>query len=215
MPWTGAPANFGARPALRQERAAIPRSTVAEKKSKSEFWTTLPGVLTGAGALITAVAGLILGLYQYGVLGSKQGAPAKAEPAAAAEPGKPRESENSAPSAALAAADPQTSSRPMVAITDTDGAVTPVFADSLREINQYDKSLHLLNGQSVAFDKIRRIDFVAIYENSAQVRLTLVGNRTLNATVPAGSSILGFHGENDLGPFEIRMEKLRQIAFAR
>ncbi len=36
---------------------------MTEKPRKNEFWSTLPGILTGAGALVTAIAGLILGVF--------------------------------------------------------------------------------------------------------------------------------------------------------
>jgi len=190
---------------------------VAEKSRKAEFWTTLPGLLTGAGALITAIAGLILGLYQYGVLGSKQAMPGKPEAAAAtgpgAEPSAPREAGGAAANPPAAAAGEQGSQQAMVTITAADGTVTPVFADSLREIRQVDKNLHLLSGQSVAFDRIRRIEVVAVYENSAKVRVILTNNQILDASLPAGSSTLGFHSENELGVYEIRMENLKQVAF--
>src|SRR6266403_256217 len=48
------------------------RSAMAEEEKKAGFWATLPGILTGVAAVMTAVGGLILGLYQYGVLGSKR-----------------------------------------------------------------------------------------------------------------------------------------------
>jgi hypothetical protein len=174
--------------------------------------------LTGAGALITAVAGLILGLYQYGALGSKHASPAKAEAAVetgpGAKPSAPGEIGSTATSPAATAAGEPASSQAMTAFTATDGTVTSVFPDSLHEIRQYDKSLHLLSGQNVAFDRIKRIDVVAVFEESAKVRLMLTNNQTLEASLPAGSSTLGFHGENELGAFEIRLEKLRQITFA-
>lgn len=36
---------------------------------KTSFWTTLPGILTGIAALITATGGIIAVLYQIGVIG--------------------------------------------------------------------------------------------------------------------------------------------------
>ncbi len=191
---------------------------MAEKSTKTEFWTTLPGILTGAGALITAIAGLILGLYQYGALGSKSGLPPKAESVAAtdpsAKPNAPRETETAARAPAALAGE-QASPQAVVTVTATDGTITPVFADSLHEIREYDKYLHLLSGQNVAFDKIKRIEVVTVSEESAKVRVVLADNRSFDATVPAGSSILGFHGENDLGAFEIRWEKLKLVVFPR
>jgi hypothetical protein len=40
-----------------------------KKQEKQSFWTTVPGILTGVGALITAVAGLIVAINQIGKSG--------------------------------------------------------------------------------------------------------------------------------------------------
>jgi hypothetical protein len=37
------------------------------KNEKESFWKTLPGVLTAIAAIITAISGLVLGLYNVGV----------------------------------------------------------------------------------------------------------------------------------------------------
>lgn len=44
-----------------------------EKKSPFSFWRSVPGLLTGLAALVTAVAGLLVTLHQVGVIGSKHG----------------------------------------------------------------------------------------------------------------------------------------------
>ncbi len=36
---------------------------------KKSFWVTLPGILTGVAAIITATGGIIATLYQVGVVG--------------------------------------------------------------------------------------------------------------------------------------------------
>jgi hypothetical protein len=38
-------------------------SNSTEKVDKPNFWTTLPGILTGIAALITAAGGIIIGLH--------------------------------------------------------------------------------------------------------------------------------------------------------
>ena len=38
------------------------------QKSKNSFWTTIPGILTGFAAIITAIGGLIAVLYQVDIL---------------------------------------------------------------------------------------------------------------------------------------------------
>ena len=39
------------------------------QKSKSSFWTTIPGILTGFAATITAIGGLVTVLNQVGIFG--------------------------------------------------------------------------------------------------------------------------------------------------
>ncbi|HVF29827.1 MAG TPA: hypothetical protein VNA22_02605 [Pyrinomonadaceae bacterium] len=57
--------------------------------SKSPFWSSLPGIFTGLGAVIVAITGLITALYSTGVVGSRDSnavAPATTSVALAAEP---------------------------------------------------------------------------------------------------------------------------------
>jgi hypothetical protein len=42
---------------------------MSENRNQDSFWTTLPGILTGVAAVITAVGGLIGGLYAAGLIG--------------------------------------------------------------------------------------------------------------------------------------------------
>src|SRR5688572_8014457 len=42
-----------------------------EPTSKPPFWSSLPGMLTGLGAVIVAITGLITALYSTGAIGSK------------------------------------------------------------------------------------------------------------------------------------------------
>ena len=40
-------------------------------KNRKSFWSTLPGILTGIAAIITAIGGMVGVLYQTGVIGSR------------------------------------------------------------------------------------------------------------------------------------------------
>ena len=40
-----------------------------DKKSKTPWWQTVPGILTAAAAIITAVTGLVVALHQIGLVG--------------------------------------------------------------------------------------------------------------------------------------------------
>lgn len=189
---------------------------MAERAKKPGFWTTLPGILTGGAALLTAVSGLILGLYQYGAFGSKpspvvqpataDGTSRAVKPDASEPPGTPLPDPSATAPHRRAAAS-------TVLITAKDGTNTTVLAESLRQTGQYDQSLHLLNGQNIAFEKIKAFEIVGLYEDHANVRITLRDDRVVEGAVESGSSTLGFHGENDLGVFDIRMEEVRRIAF--
>lgn len=53
-----------------------------EPVSKPPFWSSMPGMLTGLGAVIVAATGLITALYTTGVIGSKPGSNSNAAPPA-------------------------------------------------------------------------------------------------------------------------------------
>ncbi|MFC0668528.1 hypothetical protein ACFSKY_13535 [Azotobacter chroococcum] len=44
---------------------------MSEQKTGTSWWQTLPGVLTGIAAVITAVGGMIAVIYQSGFLGKE------------------------------------------------------------------------------------------------------------------------------------------------
>lgn len=52
-----------------------------ESSSKPPFWSSLPGMLTGLGAVIVASTGLITALYSTGVIGTKAGSGSNSVPA--------------------------------------------------------------------------------------------------------------------------------------
>ena len=193
---------------------------MANRKKEPGFWSTLPGILTGVAAVLTAVTGLVVGIYQYSAPGSKPdsaGRPAAGDPltpAGAAEVSRPAEAAHPAEASPSAGASSE-GGRATVTITSRDGAATPVFADSLRQIREWDKSLHLLNGQTVVFDRIKTIEVTNVYEDQAKVRITLVDGRAIEGSVASGSSTFGFHGENDLGVLDVPMDQLKRIEFRK
>lgn len=52
-----------------------------QTESKPPFWSSLPGMFTGIGAVIVAMTGLITALYSTGVIGSKASSNSNAVPA--------------------------------------------------------------------------------------------------------------------------------------
>jgi hypothetical protein len=54
-----------------------------QAESKPPFWSSVPGMFTGLGAVIVAVTGLITALYSTGVIGTKAGSNSNANAAPA------------------------------------------------------------------------------------------------------------------------------------
>jgi hypothetical protein len=180
-------------------------------EKKPGFWTSLPGVLTAVATLVTAFTGLMVGLYQNGVLGAGHAQKESAIPGANLE-------------ATHAVADPhpkpaeqaparQVASPATILITAKDGLVTPVFAASFQQMGNYDGQLHLSSGQSIPFSKLDSLEVERVYSEHAQLRITLTGGRVIEDSMAAGSSIDGFGGESDLGMFSIGVDRLQRIAF--
>ena len=200
-------------------------ASAGDKDGKtSAFWTTLPGTLTCIAAVVTAITGLTLGLLQYGVFGSKQGEPGKPATSVTstqAASTAPQGASTPASSAQVPVANPvskpaeKSPPRATVVVTASDGTTTTLFAENFRQTAHYDAQLHLRSGQAVAFDNIKSIDVVKIYAQHADIRIALVDDMVINASLGAGSSIYGFGGENELGTFGITVDRLKRVVFRR
>ncbi len=179
---------------------------------RQSFWTTLPGILTGIAAVVTAVTGLIIGLSQQrGPDAPAEGsAPAAAATVRAERP--PAESTRPAPDANPPADAPRKEAT--VIITAQDGSVTTVYGDSFQH-RQTGRELPLLSGQSIPFDRIAAIDVTRIDSDRARVNVTLVNGAVHSGAISAGLSPYAFTGTNDLGSFEIRVDQLARITFER
>jgi hypothetical protein len=77
---------------------------VPEKTDKAgSWWLTLPGLLTGGAAVVTAVTGLILGLHQVGWLGDDGVSASKDTPPAAVSSPPSTQGDSPAPAGATGA----------------------------------------------------------------------------------------------------------------
>ncbi len=150
-------------------------------EKRSGFWTTLPGILTGAAALVTAIGGLTLGLYQYGVLGAKQGQTGKTLTSATSSQRPSTEAPNGQPQQAnpVSPATERGADQPTIVVTARDGTVTTVFAHNFRQMAQYDAQLHLLSGQAIAFDHIRSLEVARHFSDHAQVKISLADDKVV------------------------------------
>jgi hypothetical protein len=202
-----------------------------ERPVNANFWTTLPGILTGVAAIVTAVGGLIVGLYQYGVLGSKED---NANPRTIGRTHESAESNGATNSGAIlvnpsksgvssgvdqptvdkgssATRSAQQALQKNVVITKSDGSVDVVKPDSLVFLNS-SGWIELENGYSIPMPgKIMKIDVIDVVDEKARLRITLKDGKTVegfsrNADYP-------LKGENDLGTLRIETKQVRRLTF--
>jgi hypothetical protein len=186
---------------------------MASAPKERGFWTTLPGIMTGGAALVTALTGLLLGLLQYGMF--DPGANRAGEPPPAAAGVSAVEAQKDTPPASVSpsGAASQTA-EPTVTLTARDGNATTVYLDGFRH-GTTGEELHLQGGQTIALVRISSIDVTRVSQNQARVSIELVDGRTVEGSIDAGLSIHSFYGENDLGRFVIRVADLAHVAFGR
>ena len=176
---------------------------MAEPEKKQNFWTTLPGVLTGIAAVLTAVTGLLVVMYPHG-FAPKDGRPAAVSPqdASATRP-------NGAGETSTHASAMPRQQKPTVLVVGKDGTETKVFLNSFRD-SYSGEAIQLKNGQTVPFDKIRSIDFLETHDYGQEVSVTLTDGRVLEGAIMSGEQMTG---DTDIGPFSISVKSLKRILF--
>lgn len=177
---------------------------MAELEKKQSFWTTLPGMLTGIAALLTAVTGLLVVMHPHGPAGGKE------SPAAGVSSGVQTPLAGGG-SSASPAPPMQQRQKATVLVVGKDGTETRVFLNGFKD-SYTDEAIGLKSGQSIPFDKIRSIDFLDVHEYQRDVKVTLTDGRTLEGAIQSGEQ---FRGETDIGPFAISVVNLKRIAFER
>ncbi len=174
---------------------------------KQSFWTTIPGILTGVAALLSAVTGLLVVMHHPANTASSADQPeapivSGITPASKSDPG-----------GQLSAAPqiPKTGSD--VTLTSRTGEVTKLSVKSFRH-NYTEDTIQLKSGQSISFEKLRTIDFLSVNDDAHEVTIhvTLVDGRVLDGQM---ASNYAFKGESDIGSFSIFVQDVKQIAFPR
>lgn len=193
-----------------------------EKKnsaSKQSFWTTIPGILTGAAALVTAITGMMIGLYQNGFFGKSDALPKTTDSHVSGDSLRPapiRAPESSKPirtgSSQLTSSGTQPT-EPMVAISTIDGSITNVTERSVKFL--LDKYIPLESGQRIRFEKLKAIEFLEFPGNDIRVRLTLLDDSTIGGVIPSCGSGCEIDGENKLGEFAVSARRVRTVTFQR
>ena len=183
------------------------RAILPELEKKQNFWTTMPGILTGLAALLTAATGLWVAIGPHDRPAADQHPAAVTAPLQASGPG-------SAPPASTqqnSAASSPAAARGTVVVTSRAGEVTRISAKNFVH-NYTDKAIELTSGQTIGFDKIKGIDFLTVHsdERSVDVKVTLADGRTIDGALKKDYA---FTGENDLGPFRIFVQDVKQIVF--
>jgi hypothetical protein len=179
---------------------------VPKPDEKQNFWTTMPGLLTGIAALLTAVTGLLVVMHPRDGAGLKEGSPAVAV--------SPKDAAGVAPKAAGGSAAGSVmpkQEKPTVLVVGKDGTETRVFLKGFQD-SQSGESIKLRNGQSIPFEKIGLIDFVETRGYDENVKVTLTDGRALEGDIMAGEQITG---DTDVGPFSISVRDLKRISFER
>ncbi len=97
-------------------------------------------------------------------------------------------------------------------VTSRAGEVTNLSAKTFIH-NFTEKAIELTSGQTIAFEKIKAIDFLDVHadERTVDVKVTLVDGRTVDGAMKKDYA---FNGESDLGPFHITVQDVKQIVFA-
>ena len=176
---------------------------MAEPEKKQSFWSTMPGILTGVAAVLTAVTGLWLAIAPHEHAGGG------AEHASGAVP--PVQCATPPASMAQNTSSAQTANQGSVVVTSRAGEVTRLSRRTFVH-NFTDKSIELTSGQTIAFEKIKTMDFLAEHSelDMVDVKVTLTDGRTVDGDLRRNYA---FTGESDLGPFRILVQDVKQIAF--
>jgi hypothetical protein len=180
------------------------------------FWQTAPGVITAVAALITALGGVLGLLVQNDVIGAKSGDRASETAAVATPVG---EASDQGPSGAAPTESGRTASlvpwlRASAALVRRDETSAIVKASTVGMACDT-QQLAFQDGQRIGLELVRRIQFVAIYSEtaSADAVVTLLDGRQLkNAVLTRNCPITG---RNELGSVNVNLADIKRIDFRR
>jgi hypothetical protein len=187
---------------------------LAEAEKKENFWTTMPGILTGVAAILTALTGLFVAVYQRSNNATKEAPVTTAGAVTKPASSVPVAAVNSTPNTTASSAEtplPARVTKGYVSLTSRQGEVTQLSVASFRH-NFTDKSIELTNGQTILFEKIRAIDFLDLNREMQEstVKVTLIDGRVVPGILKTGYA---FKGESDIGPFNIWLYDVKQVVF--
>jgi len=182
---------------------------MADPQKSASWWQTLPGILTGLAAFITAISGLIALLYQNGFLDNKK---EQTRPAIAT-------TSTSAAEQAPAVSTTTPSRKPWsdmeAVILGQDGSTTKVRADSFSNCISVNHELTLEAGQSVPFNRMSSFEVLHADDHTstnakAKIKIELLNGSAVSGTVEANCDLFG---NNDLGRFTTYYDLVRSVHF--
>lgn len=187
-------------------------------ETTKSFWQTAPGVITAVAALITAIGGVLGILVQNDVIGGGSDArtPGAAPTVAGARDGGDRSDAGSAvaTTAPAEASDLVPWTEATATLVRKDGTSTTVKAPTVG-LACDTQNLVFKNGQRVSLERVRVIEFDAIYveNSSADGVVTLLDGRQVTDAIHTWNCPIS--GANELGPVEIGLEDIERIDFHR
>jgi hypothetical protein len=205
------------------------------------WWATLPGILTAAAAVITALSGLFAILAQNGILGEKNKAFVTQKAADVRDAVTPSTSSDTSdgPKTNLTNTPIESGGKTVVAastatkdgaatgiasgplhatpftgaiVTQLNGAVTKL-RDDITEWCQGAPVLKTTNGQLIEWKRLARFDVSDWNASSGKGKVHIVLNN--GETIDTEVQECAIRGSNDLGDFKGDFETLRSVEFIR
>jgi hypothetical protein len=189
-----------------------------DEQKAASWWSTIPGILTGIAALVTAIAGLLAALGQFGWSGDKA-ADKALEPSVVAGAATADNNKDSGPAVELKSGEAParqlaTPQKPMAEIILRDGTRNSVFAESFKHL-QTGNVLQLSSGQSVKVTSLKRIDVTDVSQENdhVEVLLTTRDGQQVAGKMTSGLFPFSFAGTNRLGDVVFRLAKVESVIF--
>lgn len=181
--------------------------------SAKGFWQTVPGILTGLAAVLTAIGGLFAVLLQIGIIGGSDNTP---PPGPVANAQSTRPGAASTPTTANAAA-PGGWANATAVMTANDGKEYTSRAETFRFCISAGAGIYFNNAQDIAFEKmtlleVLRSDVALSAGGKADIRITLTTGTVLTGTMDAGCD---FIMQAEAGRVNLYPDKVKKIEFKR
>ncbi|HSV61008.1 MAG TPA: hypothetical protein VLJ19_19095 [Variovorax sp.] len=193
---------------------------MSDSQMPTNWWQTLPGVLTALAGGVIAIGGLVTLLFQLGILGSKsdgvRSAATRHAPPPVAAPAPPVP-----PPSAFATPIPPPGKRTWpeaeAVVQTRDGTTTRLRADSFAACVSVAHNLTLDNGQSIPFERMAGFEVYhsdphASPDAKARLLVEMRDGKKVQATVAAACELFG---DNVEGRFSAYYEGIRSVRFER